>query len=216
MGHHSWIRRLEPRSRPEKDSSYSSYGSSSSSYGSSSSYNRDKYVTPPSSPSYSNYNSNSYSSYGKSSHYGSNDYSNHHSDALHVPLAWVILIALGTYCVSTLGTAYQFEHKPEGNFANFCRLCLNTLDCIWKLIYNLYHCRLNEIPTVVCATDDEDDYTEQELLTMKLRPGIGRALEVEHQKSMKKTAQQIKSMKSKRAKTKGLPNKNGLGVSNAK
>jgi len=215
-------RKLEPRRPPGTltgtgaEQTYGSYGSSSStssSYGSA--YNQDNYVTPSSSSnsnygsasSYSNY-SPQYGNYGKEKHntWGSTSF---HGDAFHVPLAWVVLVTLATFCVSTLITAHQFECNAEGNFANFCRLCINTLDCLWKLVYNLYHCRLNEIPSVTSAVDD-DDYTEQELLTMKLRPGIGRALEVEHHKSMMKTAQQIKAVKAK-AKANGKSNKNKRG-----
>jgi hypothetical protein len=193
-------RRLEPRRSPGEGNgnSYGSYdgGGGSSSHSSSAL------------PSYSNYNSHSSSSYGKESHYQNGGSSNSYGGALHVPLAWVILIVLATYCFATLVAAHQFEHNPEGNFTNFCRLCINTLDCLCKLVYNLYHCRLNEIPTVVCAEEHDDEYTEHELQTMKLRPGIGRALEVEHNKSMRKTAQHMNGVKTKKAKGKGNTSKN--------
>ncbi len=188
------IRRLVPRQSEGGNggNSYGSYGSgngqsSYSSYGSSSS----SYSNANRLPSYSNnYNSPSSQSYARGSHYNNNN-GPYHGDPLHIPLAWVILLILATNSFATLMTAYKFEYDPEGNFANFCRLCMNTFDCVWKLIYNLYHCRLNEIPTVVSAAEDDDDeYTEQELRAMKPRRGIGRALEVEHQKSMRKAKNQ--------------------------
>ena len=194
---------LEPRRSPGTSTeNYGSYGGSSAS-SSSSIYGSASYNQNPS--SYSSYDSqpstSQYSNYGKSSHYGNsggNGY--HYGDALHVPITWVILLNLSTFLITALITAYQFEHRPEGNFANFCRLCINTLECACKVIYNLYHCRLSEIPTVVSAEDDDDEYTEQELQSMKLRPGIAKALDVEHHKSMRRTAQQIKTLKAAKAK----------------
>lgn len=197
--------------RPGDTTDVGSYGSSSSSYGSSSygsssyggrgSISSSSYSTPSYSNSYDSYPSSTQRTYGKSSHYNNyRDSFKAHADALHIPITWTILLNFFTFCIAMLITAHQFEYYPEGNFANFCRLCINTLDCIFKLMYNLYHCRLNEIPTVVCAEDDDDEYTEQELQTMKLRPGIGRALEVEHHKAMKKTSQQVNTAKAVRSK----------------
>lgn len=54
---------------------------------------------------------------------------------------------------------------------------------------------------MVCAEDgDEDAYSEQELHSMKLRPGVARALEVEHHKVMRKTVQKNNSIKGTRSK----------------
>ena len=182
---------------------YGSYGSSTGASSSSSIYGTPSYSSGSS--SYSGYDSqpstSQYGNYGKTSHWGSSS-NGQHGDQLHVPIAWVILINLSIFFISTLITAHQFEHYPEGNFANFCRLCINAMDCIFKLVYNLYHCRLNEIPSVVSAEDADDEYTEQELQNMKLRPGISKALEVEHHKSMRKTALQIKAMKAAKTKQK--------------
>eukprot|EP00979_Chaetoceros_neogracilis_P015009 scaffold5222_cov282-Chaetoceros_neogracile.AAC.24 len=187
---------LERRSPDTSSENYGSYGSSTSSstiYGSPS-YNQ----IPSSSSSYdSRPSASQYSNYGKTSHYGSWSDRYNHGDAFRVPITWVILLNLSTFSIAALITAQQFEHNPEGNFANLCRLCINTLDCFCRIIYNLYHCRLNEIPTVVSAEDDDDEYTEQELQNMKLRPGIGKALDVEHRKSMRKTTQKIQAMKAK-------------------
>lgn len=106
-----------------------------------------------------------------------------------IPLAWVILLVITSVSIGMLLTANEFITNSEGNLANFCRLSVNVLDCAWKIIYNCYHCRLSEIPNVVWAgdyVDDDDAYTEEELENMKCRPGIERALDVEHERSMKK------------------------------
>ena len=110
-----------------------------------------------------------------------------------IPLAWVILLIIAFMGIGMLLTANEFISNSEGNWANFCRLSVSILDCVWKIFYNCYHCRLSEIPNIVWTggvhqgdNDEEDAYTEQELQCMKPRPGIERALDVEHQKSMNK------------------------------
>lgn len=97
-----------------------------------------------------------------------------------------------------IATAHQFEDNPEGQYANFCRLSLTTVGCICKIMYNLYHCRLGDIPSVVCAEDDDEDYTDEDLERMKLRPGIERALDVEHRKSLRKTTKELSSKQKKK------------------
>ena len=76
--------------------------------------------------------------------------------------------------------------NPDGKYATCCRSIVEKLEFFWKLCYNLYHCQLGEKHDVVCAIDEDDDNTEQELQTMKLRPGIEKALTVEHNRAMKK------------------------------
>ena len=97
---------------------------------------------------------------------------------IQAPISWVILLILFTWFMTTLITGNQFEYHPESNLCNFIRLCFNIIDCFWRLLYNIYHCRLNEIPSFVSAVhvDDDDDKTT----------GIARALEVEHKKRMMK------------------------------
>ncbi len=206
-------RRLEPRHRgevlyyPPSSTATSNTNNNaippSSSYGNNNGNTYANTVNP-------NTNSNSYGSYGgsygggtsaeSSSSTSSRGYSNrnhnfHYNyqyDLPRVPLTWVILLLCTTYMFATMMTAHAFEKNPEGNMANFCRLCLHTCECLSTLLYNIYHCRLNEIGYVVVsstddmAVDEDDEYTEQELQRMKLRPGIGRALEVEHHKAMRK------------------------------
>lgn len=97
-------------------------------------------------------------------------------------------------------TAQQFVNNPEGNYANCCRLILNIFTCIGKMVYNLYHCRLSEIPQVVCYMDDEDEIDEEELEKMKPRPGIERALEMEHKKAMQSMEVEMQALKNPKKK----------------
>ncbi len=164
---------------PSYGSSTSSRGSSPSSHGSYGSYGgSSSYSGSHRSPSGSS-SSSSYGSYNSSSKY-------QHEEPM-IPLAWVILLIIASVGIGMLITANEFISNSEGNWANFCRLSVSILDCLWKIIYNCYHCRLSEIPNVVWAGEEDDDieaYTEQELQNMKPRPGIERALDVEHKRSM--------------------------------
>jgi hypothetical protein len=162
-----------------KSSGYFSGGSSSSSKGSS----YGSYGSYGSSSSSSSSKSKTSKSRGKNS---SNSYKYQHEEPM-VPLAWVILLVITCVGIGMVITANEFISNSEGNLANFCRLSVNILECVWKIIYNCYHCRLSDIPNVVWYGEDdnaEDTYTDEELENMKLRPGIERALDVEHQRSM--------------------------------
>ncbi len=174
--------------------SYGSYGSSSSSKASSSRFR----------PSTSEHGSSS-STYGS---YG--NYKYQHEEPM-VPLAWVILLIITSVGLGMLLTANEFINHSEGNWANFCRLSVSILDCVWKIIYNCYRCRLSEIPNIVWTggeDDDEDAYTDQELQNMKPRPGIERALDVEHKRSMNRLRKEFEQKKTglgkKIAKTVGV------------
>lgn len=96
------------------------------------------------------------------------------------------------FTISTFGgmlyTAHAFTSDSEGMFANCCRLSLNTVDCFYRIGYNIYNCRLAEVVDIICPSDDDTDrdFTEEELDRMKLRPGIEKALEKEHGRAMKK------------------------------
>jgi len=97
-------------------------------------------------------------------------------------------------------TAHSLEHHPEGTFANCCRVSLHTVSCVYSIIYNLYHCRLGEIPGIICGGSselDEDEYTEEELERMNLRPGIERALDIEHRKALRKVGVEMNMIKPK-------------------
>lgn len=171
---------------PSDSSSGSGYGgSSSSSYGGSSTYGSSPSSTYGSSSSSSYGGSSSYgkSSYGKS-YFGKNSYGRR--KPVQIRLSWAIILTATLLTVGMLVTAHQFVSNPKGKYAGWCRSSIETLECIWKICYNLYHCRLGEIHDALCAIDDEDDYTEQELQTMKLRPGIEKALTVEHNRAIKK------------------------------
>lgn len=188
------------------------YGDSSTGSGSSSSYGGYGSSTGSSSSSYGGYGSSSsssssgYGGYGSSSGYGSYGSSSSYTSPgsrgggtsklgrllqVKVPLVVVLLLFPCLLFAGMTYTAHAFENRPESTYANFCRLVLHTARCVFRLAYNLYHCRLGEIPAVVCALDDEDEYgreyTDEELDRMKLRPGIGRALDVEHRKALKRT-----------------------------
>ena len=81
---------------------------------------------------------------------------------------------------------------------------LCAVNCISKVIYNLYHCRLVDIPQVVFASElEEDEYTDEDIKRMRLRPRIERALEVEHRKALRKAGIEM-------GKIRALP-KNGVG-----
>jgi hypothetical protein len=185
----------------ERDNDDDTYGSSS--------YNKPSSSSSSSSSSYGSYGSYGTSSSsslskskgGKSStnkSFGSyTNYKYQHEEPM-IPLAWVILLIITSVAIGMLITANEFISNTEGNIANFCRLSVNTLDCIWKIIYNCYKCQLSEIPNVVWSggvDDNEESYTEQELQRMKCRPGIERALEVEHQRSMNKLRNEFKKKK---------------------
>ena len=64
--------------------------------------------------------------------------------------------------------------SSKGKLRRFCQSNIARLEYVWRLWYNLYHCRLGYIhKEVVCALDNEEEYTRIELQTMKLRPEIG-------------------------------------------
>lgn len=94
-------------------------------------------------------------------------------------------------------TAHEFSRNPEGNLANCCRLSLATIECSGKVCYNLYACRLGEVLDALCCSggddDDDNDFTEEEMERMTLRPGIGRALDVEHGKAMRKLDMEMRA-----------------------
>lgn len=64
---------------------------------------------------------------------------------------------------------------------------MTTADCLFKIGFNCYNCRMSEVVDTICPGEDEDhDFTDDELERMTLRPGIERALDKEHGKVMKK------------------------------
>jgi len=194
-------------------SSSSSYGgsaptSSSSSYGGGSSSSSYGGSSPYSSSSSSSYGGSS-SSYGGSSSYGKSSYGKSTSykrlrDPIKVRLSYAITLTITILTLGMFVTAHQLLSNPKGRYANSCVRSIECLECIWKLCYNLYHCRLGEIHDVVCAIDDEEeDYTEQELATMKLRPGIEKALTVEHTRAINKmTGKEVRDKIKKKIKKK--------------
>ena len=94
---------------------------------------------------------------------------------------------LSVFSMGMLVTLHQLISNPKGKYVDWCQSIIARLECVWRLCYNLYHCRLGEIhDKVVCAIDEEEEYTKQELQTMKLRPGIERSLTVEHNRAVNK------------------------------
>ena len=165
----------------------STYGSgSTSSYGGGSSY----------SSAWGAGTSGSSSSPWGSSSTGTSGSKIFHGPSVKLSLLPTIFLSMLITFTGMLVTAHRMEHHPEGNFANCCRVLLHTVNCIYKVIYNLYHCRLGDIPQVVFASElEEDEYTEEEIGRMRLRPGIERALDVEHRKALRKVGIEMNKIK---------------------
>jgi hypothetical protein len=135
----------------------------------------------------------------------------------------ISLLTLATIAGMLL-TANRMEHAPDGNFANCCRVSLHTVHCVYKVVYNLYHCRLGDIPQAVFASEygDDDDYTDEEIERMRLRPGVERALDVEHRRALRKVGIEMNKIRATTTITKtgaktttitktGAKTKNGSG-----
>ncbi len=198
---------------------YGSYGSSSygdtSAYGSSSSSS-----SPGSSSSYSSRWGGTGSTATSSSRqwgtYSNNNRGGHHNAVkidLFKGIFFLLLISTG----GMLLTAHSMENDPEGTFANCCRVSLHTVNCVFSIIYNLYHCRLGEIPAIICGANnlEEDEYTDEELERMNLRPGIERALDVEHRKALRKVGVEMNMIKTN-SKNGSNSKKNGASVGSGK
>jgi hypothetical protein len=194
------------------ESSYGGYSSLNSAYGDYGAYTpkgssgSETLKTSSSSYSSSGYGLDSYDNHGSSSttsesyEWGAASSStfkpSFNMPQLQLSLIPAIFLILFVTVTGMLITAYQMEHAPEGTFANCCRVSLTTVSCIYKVVYNLYHCRLGEIPQVVFASEfDDDELTDEELERMKLRPGIERALDVEHRKALRKVGIEMNKIK---------------------
>lgn len=125
----------------------------------------------------------------------------------------IFLFSSITLC-GMLTTAHHMEHNPEGTFANCCRVSLHTLHCLWRVIYNLYHCRLGDVNNAVFSTElEEDEYTDEEIERMRLRPGIERALDVEHRKALRKVGIEMNKIKIRdknNKRRKGMPSTSSI------
>lgn len=201
---------------------YGSYGaspsSSSSAYGASS---------PRSSSSY--YGGSSYSStWGAGSASSSTSSSSHQwgssnglrggkgFQSVKIDLFKAIFCLLLICTTGMLLTAHSMEHHPEGTFANCCRVSLHTVNCVYSILFNLYHCRLGELPGIICGGSEleEDEYTGEELERMTLRPGIEGALDREHRKALRKVGVEMNMIKPKnggKGQAKGV--QNGASIS---
>ncbi len=125
-------------------------------------------------------------------------FTNFHPFSAKLSLIPAILLMVFISLTGMLVTAHRMENDPEGTYANCCRVGLHTVNCVYKVIYNLYHCRLGELPMVVFASDlEEDEYTDEEIEAMRLRPGIERALDVEHRKALRKVGIEMNKIKVK-------------------
>ena len=190
-------------------SSTSAYGGSSSSYGSST-YGGSSTTTASSTTTKDSYSSawgatggasgsSSWGTGSTGSSWGSkasSSFSKLHGPSVQLSIIPVVLLSVLITFIGMLITAHRMENDPEGNFANCCRVLLHTVNCIYKVIYNLYHCRLGDIPQVVFASElEEEEYTEEEIERMRLRPGIERALDVEHRKALRKVGIEMNKIK---------------------
>jgi len=192
-------------------SSTSAYGGSTSSYGGSSTYGgssststasttttKDSYssawgATGSSGSSWGSSTGSSGSSWGSKA---SSSFSKLYGPSVQLSIIPVVLLSVFITFIGMLITAHRMENDPEGNFANCCRVLLHTVNCIYKVMYNLYHCRLGDIPQVVFASElEEEEYTEEEIERMRLRPGIERALDVEHRKALRKVGIEMNKIK---------------------
>jgi len=191
-------------------STSAAYGGSTSSYGSStyggsststaSTTTKDSYSSAwgptgasGSSSSWGSSTGSSGSSWGSKA---SSSFSKLHGPSVQLSIIPVILLSVLITFIGMLITAHRMENDPEGNFANCCRVLLHTVNCIYKVIYNLYHCRLGDIPQVVFASElEEEEYTDEEIERMRLRPGIERALDVEHRKALRKVGIEMNKIK---------------------
>jgi hypothetical protein len=179
---------------------YGSYGSSSS-YGGTSAYGSSSSSSSPgSSSSYSSrWGGTGSTATSSSRQWGtySNNSRGGHSNAVKIDLFKGIFFLLLISTGGMLLTAHSMENDPEGTFANCCRVSLHTVNCVYSIIYNLYHCRLGEIPAIICGANnlEEDEYTDEELERMNLRPGIERALDVEHRKALRKVGVEMNMIK---------------------
>jgi hypothetical protein len=204
-------------------STYGEYSSSNSAYGDYGAYTPKGSSSGGSSKASSSYSSSSYGdphdTYGSStstssssSSSGSYEWGSSSSSSfkpsfkmpeLQLSIIPAIFLILFVTLIGMLITAHQMENSPEGTFANCCRVSLTTVSCIYKVIYNLYHCRLSEIPQVVFASEfeNDDELTDEELERMKLRPGIERALDVEHRKALRKVGIEMNKMSIMESKT---------------
>jgi len=167
-------------------SDYDSYSSGSSSYDSSGSSSYD-------SSGSSSYDSSSYDSSSSSSSSGGS-YSSYHAPSkfwkflkkinVKVPLLPTLIVAGIFIYAGMVCTAFMYQVYPESIFTNCCRLSISTAKSCSSITFNIYHCRLGEIPPIVCAMDDDDDLSDDELERMKPRPKLENALNVEHEKCM--------------------------------
>ena len=68
---------------------------------------------------------------------------------------------------------------------------------IYISVYHLYHCRIGEIPPIICAMEDEDHLTDNELDHMRPRPNLGNALAKEHSRILHRTEVELQPLKSR-------------------
>lgn len=175
-----------------------SYSGASGSYsGASGSYSGASGSYGGASGSYSGA-SGSYSSGKGSNSYSGGDVGSYHSPSklsrdfeslmnkvnVDVPLVPAIIVASIVMCCGMLCTAFMYQARPESTFTNCCRLSIHCIRSACAIVFNLYHCRLGDIPPIVCAMEDADDLDDEELARMKPRPGIEKALHIEHQKAL--------------------------------
>ena len=162
-------------------SSYGGSGRSSYSGGAGSSYSGG-------SGSYSG-GSGSYNGGGAGSYHSPSKFSRDFDSMMKkvnvdVPLVPVITVATVLIYCGMVYTAFMYQARPDSTFTSCCRLTVNCIRSACAITLNLYHCRLGDIPPIICAMDDADDLDDEELERMTPRPGIVKALHIEHQKAL--------------------------------
>ena len=91
-------------------------------------------------------------------------------------------------------TAYAFIHLSEGIYANCCRVTVSFCECLRLVFVNIYNGNFSNIPHLIFSFEGEDD-EDDGMSDMKLRPGIERALEVEHRKAMDRVDLEMQGIK---------------------
>ena len=180
----------------KKNTRSSGYGSSTKGYGSSSGggygSSTKGYGSSSGQTTSGSYGGTSGSSYGGS--YSSGYSSKRSRPSRKMPLYLGVFLMVFLSATGMIYTAYSFIHDSDGIFANCCRVTVSFCDCLRIVFTSLYKCELSNIPHLIFSFEGEDDEDDGKS-EMKLRPGIERALEVEHRKAMDRVDLEMQGIK---------------------